>query len=111
MTSSDVRVLVTAPWTVDWLADGSMLVVPRVRSSLMRVSSGGALSVYAELGDFAPQGCNEMVADGAGNLYLNTIGYETMAGEIPQPGTVLLVTPEGSARKVADDVHFPNGRP
>ena len=97
------------PWTVDWLADGSMLIVPRGRSSLMRVNHNGAVSVHAELGDHAPQGCNEMVADGRGNIYLNAIGYNMMAGEPPRPGTVIVVTADGSVRQVADDVHFPNG--
>src|SRR5687768_13200117 len=32
-----------------------------------------------------------------------------MAGEDPGPGTVLVVAPDGTARQVADDVHFPNG--
>ena len=34
------------PWTVDWLADGSMLVVLRGRSSLMQVSLDATVSVH-----------------------------------------------------------------
>ncbi len=97
------------PWTVDWLADGTMLIVPRGKSSLMRVSRTGTVSVHTELGEVAPQGCNEMVADGRGNIYLNTIGYDMMAGEAPRTGTVILVSADGSVRQVANDVHFPNG--
>ena len=38
-----------------------------------------------------------MVADGRGNLHLNTIGYDR-ASETPKPGTIILVTAYGSIR-------------
>jgi sugar lactone lactonase YvrE len=46
------------PWTVDWLADGSMLVVPRGRSLLMQVSLEGAVATprLGELGKGTPDG-------------------------------------------------------
>ena len=52
---------------------------------------------------------NEIVVDGRGNAYLNNIEFDLMAGEEFKPGIVALVTPEGSARQVADGVAFPNG--
>jgi sugar lactone lactonase YvrE len=98
-----------APWTIDWLPDGRLLVVPRGEGPLARVEPDGSVVAHADLGALAPLGCNEMVVDGRGFAYLNEIGYDMMAGEEPKPGTVLVVTPDGTARRVADDVHFPNG--
>ena len=46
--------------------------------------------------------------DGRGNAYVNNIGFDFPDGEFA-PGILALVTPDGSARQVADGVAFPNG--
>ena len=46
--------------------------------------------------------------DGRGNAYVGNIGFDFPAGEFA-PGTLALVSPNGSARQVADGVAFPNG--
>ncbi len=97
------------PWTVDWLPDGRTLLVPRGEPRLVRVEADGTVATHAELGDLAPHGCNEMVVDGRGRVYVDEIGYDMLGGEAPAPGTALLVTPDGAVRRVADDLHFPNG--
>jgi sugar lactone lactonase YvrE len=105
------------PWTIDWLPDGSMLVVSRGERFLRRVNLHGLLEIYADLGEAGlgedlfdlASSCNEMVVDGRGNAYINAIGYNMMAGEAPRPGVVLVVAADGAVRQVADDVHFPNG--
>ncbi len=51
---------------------------------------------------------NEIVVDGRGNVYVNNIGFN-FPGEDFAPGLIALVRPDGSVRKVADDVAFPNG--
>ncbi len=59
-----------------------------------------------------PLGCNDIVVDGRGNAYVNSPNFDFAAGPPPgdvQPGVVALVTPEGAARVVADDIAFPNG--
>jgi sugar lactone lactonase YvrE len=48
------------------------------------------------------------VADDRGNAYVNTIGFDFPGGEFA-PGLVVLVSPDGSIRQVADDLAFPNG--
>jgi sugar lactone lactonase YvrE len=53
--------------------------------------------------------CNEIVVDGRGNAYVNGRGFDLMAGAEFAPGTVALVTPDGSARQVADGIAFGNG--
>ena len=48
------------------------------------------------------------MVDARGNAYVNTIGFDFPGGE-PAPGSVVLVTPAGAVRMVADDLAFPNG--
>jgi sugar lactone lactonase YvrE len=48
------------------------------------------------------------VVDGRGNAYINEAGFDFPGGEFA-PGTIALLTPDGSARQVADGVAFPNG--
>ena len=58
-----------------------------------------------------------MTIDGRGNIYVNTIGFDfcrrwAIACAIlrkPPTGIIALITPDGSARKVADEIAFPNG--
>jgi sugar lactone lactonase YvrE len=51
---------------------------------------------------------NEIVVDGRGNVYVNA-GVDFHPGEGIAPGIIALVTPDGSARRVADGIAFPNG--
>ena len=46
--------------------------------------------------------------DGRGNAYINNTGFDFPGGEFAT-GIIALVTPDGSARQVADGVAFPNG--
>ncbi len=46
--------------------------------------------------------------DGRDNAYVNNLGFDFPGGN-PAPGTIALVTPDGSARQVADGLWFPNG--
>ena len=47
--------------------------------------------------------------DGRGNAYINGTGFDARAGDPFAPGIIAMVTPQGVARQVADDIHFPNG--
>jgi sugar lactone lactonase YvrE len=53
-------------------------------------------------------GPNEVVVDGRGNIYVNLVGFG-FGREDFRPGAIALVTPDGRARVVAEDIHFPNG--
>lgn len=76
----------------------------------MRREPDGSLVTHGDLAGVAdvPPG-NELVVDGRGNAYVNGPGFDMMAGAEFAPGTVALVTSDGSARLVADDIAFPNG--
>jgi sugar lactone lactonase YvrE len=98
------------PCCVDWLPDGRVLVVSARDGLLLRLEPDGALVTHADLTGLSdrPPG-NEMVVDGRGNIYVNGGGFDLMAGEEFAPGMIALVSPDGSARQVADGIAFPNG--
>jgi sugar lactone lactonase YvrE len=66
------------------------------------------LVTHAELTGLADHKWNDIVVDGRGNAYVNNIGFDFPGGEFA-PGILALITPDGSARQVADGVAFPNG--
>ena len=91
---------------VDRLAARRMLVTG---PELMRRESDGSMVRHADLSDIDDHGWNEIVVDGRGNIYVNSIGFDFGAGEAPKPGIIALVTPDGTVRQVADQIEFPNG--
>lgn len=95
------------PMCIDHLPDGRLLVVASSERRLLRKESDGSLVTHAELAGTADRP-NDIVVDGRGNAYVNDIGFDFPEGEFV-PGTIALVTPDGSVRQVADDVAFPNG--
>lgn len=100
-----------AGWAVDWLPDGRLLVTG---AELLVVHPDGSRERHADLREVAPHGVSEIVVDGRGNAYVDSLGFDftefeqVMAGG-RAPGTIALVTPDGRARVVADGLAFPNG--
>ena len=101
------RVPTTKPFSIDWLPDGRLLVVAGPEARLLRREPDGSLVSHADLRPLAP-GWNEIVVDGRGNIYVNSIGFRFGEEEF-RPGIIALVTPDGTARQVADGLAFPNG--
>ena len=96
------------PMCIDRLPDGRLLIVSASDGLLLSREPDGSLATYADLTDLADHKWNDIVVDGRGNAYVNNIGFDFPGGEFA-PGILALVTPEGSARKVAEGVAFPNG--
>ena len=94
------------PFCIDWLPDGHLLVVSE--TTLWRSAPDGSLSTYSDLERLDDHNWNDIVVDGRGNAYVNNIGFDFPGGEVT-PGIIGLVTPDGAAREVADDIEFPNG--
>jgi sugar lactone lactonase YvrE len=92
-------------FSIDWLSDGRLLVTGQ---ELLRRESDGSLVRHADLGGVCPRGTNEIVVDGRGNVYVNSVNFGWGQEEF-RPGLVALVTPDGRARQVADGIAFPNG--
>jgi len=96
------------PMGTGWLPDGRMLIVSSRDGLLLRREPGGSLVTHADLSGLASYPWGDMVVDGRGNAYIGNIGFDFGHGE-PGPGTLALVTPDGTARQVADGLLFPNG--
>ncbi len=96
------------PFCIDWLPDGRLLIVSASDRLLLRREPDGSLVTHADLSALSEHPWNDIVVDGRGNAYIGNIGFDFPEGEFA-PGTLALVSPDGSARQVADSVAFPNG--
>jgi sugar lactone lactonase YvrE len=105
------------PMCIDWLpgdsasASGrgsSLLVVNSTAGLLLRRMPGGELATYADMSGIREHSWNDIVVDGRGNVYVNSAGIRSADGQF-SPGIVVLVTPDGTVRQVADDLAFANG--
>ncbi len=97
-----------AGYSIDWLPDGCLLLTGR---DLLRREPDGSLVTHADLSglsDYSRYGWNEIVVDGRGNIYVNSIGFRFGEEEF-RPGIIALVSPDGAVRQVADGLAFPNG--
>ena len=98
-------------WATNWLPDGRTLVTG---PELTRVGPDGSRVRHADLQDISPFGWSEITVDGRGNVYVNTINFDFAEfNEVltsgSAPGKIALVTPDGEAREVANELAFPNG--
>ncbi|MFI6446702.1 SMP-30/gluconolactonase/LRE family protein [Kitasatospora sp. NPDC050543] len=97
------------PFCIDWLPDGRLLVLAGSDRMLLRREPDGSLVPHADLRALCDRPWNEVAVDGRGYAYVNCIGFDLMTGKEPAAGLVAVVAPDGSARRVAEDVAFPNG--
>jgi sugar lactone lactonase YvrE len=93
-------------WSIDWLRDGRLLVTGE---GLTRREPDGSMVSHVDLSTSGVEGFNEIVVDGRGNIYLNGVSdFEPDEG-FSATGMIALVTPDGTVRRVADGLAFPNG--
>lgn len=96
------------PMGLGWLPDGGMLIVSSNDGRLLRREPDGSLATHADLSSMSTFPWSDMAVDGRGNAYVGNIGFDFGAGDVA-PGFLAVVTPDGAAREVADDISFPNG--
>ena len=96
------------PFCIDFLPDGRLLIVSASDGLLLRREPDGSLVTHADLSNLSDHPWNDIVVDGWGNAYVGNTGFDFPDGEFA-PGILALVTPDGSARQVADGLAFPNG--
>ncbi|HZA78763.1 MAG TPA: SMP-30/gluconolactonase/LRE family protein [Acidimicrobiales bacterium] len=93
-------------WATEWLPDGRLLVTGE---TLLRREPDGSFVVHTDISNVCTRGCSEIVVDGRGNIYINSIEFDFLGGGEPTGGVIALVTPDGVVRQVAGDLAFPNG--
>jgi len=96
------------PFSIDWLPDGPVLVVSGRDCLLLSREPDGQLVTHADLAGLWGFPWNEIVVDGRGNAYVNNVGFDFPAERF-LPGSIALVTPDGSLRQVSGGIAFPNG--
>ena len=96
------------PMCIDFLPDGRLLIVDSAQRRLLRREPDGGLVRHADLSQVSGKPWNDIVVDDRGNAYVNNIGFDFPGGEFAT-GLVVLVTPAGTVRQVANEVAFPNG--
>ncbi len=96
------------PFSIDWLPDGRLLVVLAREGLVLRRESDGTLQTHAELSSLSDNPWNDIAVDGNGNSFVGNVGFDFPFGEFAL-GSLVVVTPAGMVRQVADDLAFPNG--
>jgi sugar lactone lactonase YvrE len=97
-----------SPSGLGWLPSGEMLIVSMDGHKVLR-RANGSMKPHADLSAFHRAQSNEMVVTASGRAYVGNIGFDFDHGEAPRPTMLLAVEPDGSVRKVADELLCPNG--
>ena len=113
---ADERVVEVAgqPAGLGWMPDGSLLIVSMIDRRVLRLGADGSLGEHADLAQWAPLHCNDMVVDAAGCAYVGNFGfdiYPLLAGKPgePRPAVLHRVDPGGQVSVAAEGLEFPNG--
>lgn len=97
------------PCGTGFLPDGRLVILTMFRKRLF-VFGDGKLSPYADLSGIASGVIDDMIVDGLGRAYVGDLGFN-----FPPPpdrgacGRIILATPDGEGRVVAEGLRFPNG--
>ncbi|GAA4907180.1 sugar lactone lactonase YvrE [Actinomycetospora succinea] len=103
----DGRAEVMAPgparmgWSIDWLPDGRLVTTGE---TVTRHEPDGTTTTLRD------RGANEIVTDPRGHVFVD--GFDGAFGDgagMPDPGWIDLLGPDGTSRRVAEDIDFPNG--
>src|SRR4029450_5430430 len=93
-------------WATDWLPDGRRLTTGQ---ELVCTELDGTETRPPDLSAVCPFGCSEIVVDGRGNVYVNSINFDFIGGGKPAAGLIALITPDGRGRTVGDGARCPHG--
>jgi len=107
------------PSGLGWMPDDSMLIVSMTKRHVLRRWMDGRIGVHADLSGIAAFHCNDMVVDSSGRAFVGNFGFDLEA-EIAARGVesviadhhtaaLACISPDGTARVAATDMHFPNG--
>ena len=97
------------PSGINFMPDGTPVVVSMADRKLLRIGADGELSEHADISTLARYDINDTVFDEHGNIYVGHFGYDLFAGDEAKMASLILVQPDGKCSVVADDMNFPNG--
>ncbi|MBK1787144.1 SMP-30/gluconolactonase/LRE family protein [Prauserella cavernicola] len=109
---SDLRVEADVPEQpsgLGWLPDGRLLIVSMRDRRVLRREANGNLVTHADLSGHVGGHLNDMVVDERGRAFIGEFGFDLMGGAALATAGMVRVDPDGTVRKVADDMWFPNG--
>jgi sugar lactone lactonase YvrE len=87
-------------WAIAWLPDGRLLTTG---GTVTRREPDGAVVTLRQ------GGANEIVVGPRGHVWVNGFDGTFSAAGFPEPGWIDLVAPDGTSRRVAEGIDFPNG--
>ena len=96
------------PSGLDWLPDGSLVVVSMKDHRLLRFADG-ELTTLADLTPYCGGHLNDCVVDAAGHVFVGDFGFDLMGGGDTAPASLKRVDPDGTVTVVAEGLQFPNG--
>ncbi len=91
-----------------WLPDGSLIIVSMEDSRLLKFQSG-KITEHVNLSKFATFFLNDMLIDKKGRIYVGNFGFDYFNQAPFKPTNLIMVSPEGVPKIVAEDMAFPNG--
>ena len=97
-----------SPSGLGWDPQGRLLIVSMEDRRLLRLDPEG-LTEVADISHLATYHCNDMVVDNHGNAYIGNFGFDIIINAPFKPAEIILVSSDGQARIVADNMAFPNG--
>lgn len=96
------------PAGLDFLSDGSLILVSAMDSRLLRYADGG-LSEYADLSGHTTGWLNDFAVDPSDRIFVGNFGYDFVGGEERKSTCLHRVDPNGAVSTAAEGVDFPNG--
>ena len=100
------------PSGLGWTPEGDLLVVSMRDRTLLRLAgsrAGAELTTVADLSAFAIYHCNDLVVDHEGRAYVGSFGYDLHGGGQFAKASVVIVDPDSTVHRGADNLSFPNG--
>jgi sugar lactone lactonase YvrE len=100
------------PSGLGFLPRGDLVIVSMFRQKLYRFTDG-KVAAYIDLAQVANGTLDDMIIDAAGRAYVGDLGFDLLqpgaGADAREIGRLILVTPDGKARVVAEGLDFPNG--
>jgi sugar lactone lactonase YvrE len=97
------------PSGLGWTPDGGLLAVSMTDRSIVSVTPGGQVEVYADLRHALTELANDMLVDSSGRAYVGNYGYDVDAGAPMRSTHLVRVDPDGSVHVEPPELVFPNG--